>query len=216
MKKDDKIVVLLIYVDDLLITGNDNCLIDDLKNLMNKKFKMKDLGELKYFLGLEVMRSKEGILINQRKYALELIEETGVSGSKPAKTPLEQNARLTTTEYDELSTKESNGVDEKLLVDKSVFQRLIGRLIYLTHTRPDICFVIHHLSQFMQQPKESHLQSSLRIVRYIKRNHGQEILMDSSSRCELKAFCDSDWAACLNSRKFVSGFCIKLGSSLIS
>ncbi|XP_039042230.1 uncharacterized mitochondrial protein AtMg00810-like [Hibiscus syriacus] len=133
-----------------------------------------------------------------------------------ANTPLEQNARLTTTEYDELCTKGSNGVDDKLLVDKSDFQRLIGRLICLTHTRPDICFAVHHLSQFMQQLKESHLQSTLRIVRYIKRNPGQGILMDSSSRCELKAFCDSNWAACLNSRKSVSGFCIKLGSSLIS
>ncbi|KAE8700094.1 vinorine synthase-like [Hibiscus syriacus] len=178
-------------------------------------FKMKDLGELKYFLGLEVMRLKEGILVNQRKYALELIEESGMSGSKPARTPLEQNVKLTTTEYDELCMKGSNENDE-LLVDKSVFQRLIGRLIYLIHTRPDITFAVHYLSQFMQQPKESHLRSVLRIVRYIKKSHGQGILMDSNSSCELNAYCDSDWAACLISRRSISGFCIKLGNSLVS
>ncbi|KAE8696688.1 hypothetical protein F3Y22_tig00110652pilonHSYRG00101 [Hibiscus syriacus] len=170
-----KIVVLLIYVDDLLIyvgdlliSGKDSCLINDLKSLLNKKFKMKDLGELKYFWGFEVMRSKEGILINQRK--------------------------LTTSEYDELCTKGCNEND-KLLVDKSVYQRLVGRLIYLTHTRLDITFAVHYLSQIMQQPKESHLHSTLRIVRYIKGNPGQGILMDSNDSCELRAYCDSDWAA---------------------
>ncbi|KAE8731176.1 Detected protein of unknown function [Hibiscus syriacus] len=215
MRKGKKIVVLLIYVDDLLITGNDSCLINDLKNLLNKRFKMKDLGELKYFLGFEIMRSKEGILINQRKYALELIEESGMSGSKPARTPFEKNVRLTTLKYDELCTKGSNE-DDKLLVDKSVYQRLVGRLIYLTHTRPDITFAVHYLSQFMQQPKESHLHSALRIVRYIKGNPGQGILMDSNGNCEIRAYCDSDWAACPVSRRSVSGFCIKLGNSLIS
>ncbi|KAE8721524.1 hypothetical protein F3Y22_tig00015825pilonHSYRG00003 [Hibiscus syriacus] len=215
MRKDKKIVVLLIYIDDLLITGNDDCLINDLKSFLNKKFKMKDLGELKYFLGLEVMRSKEGILVNQRKYALELLEESGMSGSKPARTPLEQNVKLTTAEYDELCMKGSNENDE-LLVDKSVFQRLIGRLIYLTHTRPDITFVVHYLSQFMQQPKESHLRSVLRIVRYIKKSPGQGILMDSNSSCELNAYCDLDWVACPISRSSISGFCIKLGNSLVS
>ncbi|KAE8724764.1 NAD(P)-linked oxidoreductase superfamily protein [Hibiscus syriacus] len=215
MRKGKKIVVLLIYVDDLLITGNDSCLINDLKSLLIKKFKMKDLGELKYFLGFKVMRSKEGILINQRKYALELIEESGMSGSKPARTPFEQNVRLTTSEYDELCTQGCNEND-KLLVEKSVYQRLVGRLIYLTHTRPDITFDVHYLSQFMQQPKESHLHSALRIVRYIKGNPGQWILMDSNGSCELKAYCDSDWAACPVSRIYVSGFCIKLGNSLIS
>ncbi|KAE8672369.1 hypothetical protein F3Y22_tig00111843pilonHSYRG00119 [Hibiscus syriacus] len=188
MRKGNKIVVLLIYVDDLLITGNDSCLINDLKNLLNKRFKMKDLGELKYFLGFEIMRSKEGILINQRKYALELIEESGMSGSKPARTPFEQNVRLTTSKYDELRTKRE----------------------------PDITFAVHYLSQFMQQPKESHLHSALRIVRYIKGNPGQGILMDSNGNCEIRAYCDSDWAACPVSRRSVSGFCIKLGNSLIS
>ncbi|XP_039020846.1 uncharacterized mitochondrial protein AtMg00810-like [Hibiscus syriacus] len=138
-----------------------------------------------------------------------------MSGSKLARTPLEQNVRLTTTEYDELCTKGSNENDE-LLIDKSINQRLIGRLIYLRHTRPDITFVVHYLSQFMQQPKESHLHFALRIVRYIKWSPGQGILMVSNSSCELKAYRDSDWTACPISRRSVSGFCIKLGNSLIS
>ncbi|GMJ12590.1 hypothetical protein HRI_004928200 [Hibiscus trionum] len=213
MKKDKKIVIMLIYVDDLLITGNDKCLIEDLKKLLHQNFKMKDLGELKFFLGLEIMRSKEGILVNQRKYALELIEESGVGGAKPALTPLEQNLKLTSTEYDKVC---HSGDSDELLIDKSIFQRLIGRLIYLTHTRPDITFVVHHLSQFMQQPKKTHLDSALRIVKYVKKNPGQGILLPSDSNYELEAFCDSDWASCPITRKSVSGFCVKLGNSLLS
>ncbi|XP_039050885.1 uncharacterized mitochondrial protein AtMg00810-like [Hibiscus syriacus] len=147
------IVVLLVYVDDLLITDSNEVMIMELKHILNGNFKMKDIGELKYFLGLEVIRSKEGILLNQRKYTLELIEETGIGGAKPAITPLEQNKKLITAKYDETLCG-----DEKLLQDKSVFQRLIGGLIYLTHTRPDIAYVVHFLSQFMHKPKQSHLE----------------------------------------------------------
>ncbi|GMI80712.1 cysteine-rich RLK (RECEPTOR-like protein kinase) 8 [Hibiscus trionum] len=137
---------------------------------------MKDLGELKYFLGLEILRSKEGIILNQRKYALELIEKSGLGGAKPSMTPLEQNRKYTSVEYDEQFEK----IEDELLQDKSIFQRLIGRLIYLTHTRLDITFAVHTLSQFMQRPKKSHLEAAFRVVRS------------------------------------VTGFCIKLGESLLS
>ncbi|KAE8666011.1 Dihydroorotase [Hibiscus syriacus] len=205
------IVVLLVYVDDLLITGSNEVLIAELKHILNKNFKMKDLGELKYFIGLEVLRSKAWIVLNQRKYALELIEETGVGGAKPALTPLEQNKKLTTVEYDE--TVCSN---EQLLQDKTVFQRLIGRLIYLTHTRPDIVYAVHFLSQFMHKPKHSHLEAALRVVKYIKKNPGQRILLSATSECRLIAYCDSDWATCPMTRRSITGFCIKLGMSPIS
>ncbi|XP_039001337.1 uncharacterized mitochondrial protein AtMg00810-like [Hibiscus syriacus] len=205
------IVVLLIYVDDLLITGSSEKLIAELKHILNKNFKMKDLGELKCFLGLEVLRSKEGIVLNQRKYALEFIEETGVGGAKSALTPLEQNKKFTTAEYDEAVCS-----NEELLQDKSVFQRLIGRLIYLTHTRPDIVYDVHFLSQFMHKPKQSHLEATLRVVKYIKKNPGQGILLSMASKCRLIAYCDSDWAFCPMTRRSVTGFCVKLGMSLIS
>ncbi|GMJ15208.1 cysteine-rich RLK (RECEPTOR-like protein kinase) 8 [Hibiscus trionum] len=212
-RKGDAMVIMLIYVDDLLITGNDSSLISELKLLLNQSFRMKDLGDLKFFLGFEVMRSKEGILLNQRKYAMELIEDLGLGGSKPASTPLEQNVKFTTAVYDkELEL----NVEDKLLEDVTIFQRLIGRLIYLTHTRPDIMFAVQNLSQFMHQPKESHMLAALRIVKYIKKNSSQGLLFEASNEKQITAYCDSDWASCPISRKSVTGYCIKIGKSLVS
>ncbi|KAE8698181.1 Calcium-dependent ARF-type GTPase activating protein family isoform 2 [Hibiscus syriacus] len=145
--KGSKVVIMLIYVDDLLITGNDNVLIEELKGILNKSFKMKDLGEL-----------------------------------RPVATPLEQNMRLTS--------------EDKLLKDKTIYQRLIGKLIYLTNTRPDIAYSVQLLSQFMQQPRKLNLDASLRVVKYIKSS--------------------LDWATCPMTRRSVTGFCVKLGDSLLS
>ena len=94
-------MIVLVYVDDLLLTGSNANLIDATKTKLHQQFKMKDLGNLKYFLGIEVLRSTSGVILNQRKYVLELISDTGLSGSKPAITPLESNVRLTSLEYDQ-------------------------------------------------------------------------------------------------------------------
>lgn len=206
------IAVILIYVDDLLLTGNSHQLIQELKDSLHSRFKMKNLGDLKYFLGIEILRSKTGILLNQRKYALELISDTGLSGAKPANTPLEANIKLTTVEHDELL-----GVtDDSVLKDVTSYQRLVGRLLYLTITRPDISFAVQVLSQFMQQPKVSHWEEALRLVRYIKRSPGQGILLSSKRCLQLEAFCDADWVACSKTRRSVTGYMVKLGDSLIS
>jgi hypothetical protein len=158
------LVIILIYVDDLLITGSSNVLISEAKATLNQHFKMKDLGELKYFLGIEVLRSEKGILLNQRKYALELISGVGLGGCRPVSTPMEHNQRLTTVEYD----KHLGKTDDAELEDVGSYQRLVGKLLYLTITRPDISFAVQVLSQFMQQPKQSHLEAALRVVKYIK------------------------------------------------
>ena len=123
-------MVLLVYVDDVLIACNEKTEIDRFKVVLDDKFKLKDLGDLKYFLGLEVARSDKGIALCQRKYTLEVLNDTGC---KPAKTPMEQNLRLSKLEGEELK-------------DPSSYKRLISRLLYLTITRPDITFVVHKLS----------------------------------------------------------------------
>uniref|UniRef100_A0A3Q7J2E3 Reverse transcriptase Ty1/copia-type domain-containing protein n=1 Tax=Solanum lycopersicum TaxID=4081 RepID=A0A3Q7J2E3_SOLLC len=152
------------------------------------------------------------ISTNQRKYALELISDCGLGGSKPASTPLESGVKLTTVEYDEATAK----TDDPLYANVTAYQRLIGRLLYLTTTRPDICFAVQVLSQFMQKPKVSHWEAALRLVRYIKGCPGQGILLSSEDSNEMEAFCDSDWASCPNTRRSVTGYVIKLGNSLIS
>uniref|UniRef100_A0A3Q7J9Y0 Reverse transcriptase Ty1/copia-type domain-containing protein n=1 Tax=Solanum lycopersicum TaxID=4081 RepID=A0A3Q7J9Y0_SOLLC len=103
-----------------------------------------------------------------------------------------------------------------LTQDVTGYQRLVGRLLYITITRPDISFTVQVLSQFMQQPKRSHWEAAMRLVRYIKSNPGQGILLSSKKSLELEAFCDSEWAACPNTRRSVTGYMVKLGDSLIS
>ncbi|XP_019236355.1 PREDICTED: uncharacterized protein LOC109216633 [Nicotiana attenuata] len=211
-QKEGEIVIILVYVDDLMITGSCSNLVNDAKKVLHSKFKVKDLGKLRYFLGIEVSRSKKGILLNQRKYALELISEVGLSGAKPAATPIELNQKLTTVEYDTCVGK----TGDLELKDNSAYQRLIGRLLYLTITRPDISFAVQTLSQFMQRPKESHMEAAMRIVRYIKGGPGMGLLMEAGPIDQLVAYCDSDWASCLNTRKSVTGYIVKLGNFLIS
>uniref|UniRef100_A0A3Q7HQ83 Reverse transcriptase Ty1/copia-type domain-containing protein n=1 Tax=Solanum lycopersicum TaxID=4081 RepID=A0A3Q7HQ83_SOLLC len=177
------------YVDDLLITGSDPSLIQDTKQVLHNHFKIKDLGELRYFLGIEFCRSASGIVMSQRKYALELISEAGLAGAQPVSTPLECNLN---------------------------YQRLVGKLLYLTNTRPDIAFTVQTLSQYMQQPKISHWNAAMRVIRYIKGNPGLGLFMSSHREFKLTGFCDADWAACLSTRKSVSGYLLKFGDSLIS
>uniref|UniRef100_A0A1S3Y8V6 Uncharacterized mitochondrial protein AtMg00810-like n=1 Tax=Nicotiana tabacum TaxID=4097 RepID=A0A1S3Y8V6_TOBAC len=139
--KGENLVIVLVYVDDLLVTGNNLNLIEKARKDLRSRVKMKDLGELKYFLGIEFSRSEKGIHMCQRKYALELLSETGLSGGKPTLTPREFNHKLTSIEFDKVFNKE-NLSDDRLLEDISGYQRIVGILLYLTMTRPDIAFVV--------------------------------------------------------------------------
>lgn len=134
-------IVGLVYVDDLIVTGNNSTEIGQFKTYLHACFHMKDLGKLKYFLGVEVAQSATGIFLCQRKYALDIIDEKGLLGAKPAFTPLEQNHHLALA-------------DESPLPNPKQYRRLIGRLIYLCFTRPELSYCVHTLSQFVQQPKQ--------------------------------------------------------------
>ncbi|RVW97925.1 Retrovirus-related Pol polyprotein from transposon RE1 [Vitis vinifera] len=134
-----------------------------LQNYLSREFEMKDLGPLKYFLGIEVSRSSEEIFMSQRKYALDLLQETGMSGCQPINTPTEEGLKLCV---------ESNQVS----TDKGRYQRLVGRLMYLAHTRPDLAYALSVVSQYMHNPREQHMNAVMRILRYLKNAPGKGIL----------------------------------------
>lgn len=125
-------IYLLIYVDDILVMGNNDSHVARFKKYLHSTFHIKDLGLPKYFLGIEIARSDKGINLSQRKFILEIVSEAGLFGCKPAIIPAEQNAKLTTHEYDMNS---SSSVEDPVLKDPSAYQRLVGKLIYLTMTR---------------------------------------------------------------------------------
>jgi hypothetical protein len=197
-----KIAVLIVYVDDIIMTGNDEEEIHNLKSRLAQEFEIKDLGSMRYFLGMEVARSDRGIFISQRKYILDLLEETGMLGCKPADSPIEANHHL------------SGDMGER--TDKERYQRLVGRLIYLAHTRPDVSYAVGVVSQFMHDPRTPHLDAVYRILRYLKSAPGKGILFSNHGHFRLEAFTDADWAGSVDDRRSTSGYCTFLGGNLIT
>lgn len=165
---------------------------------------MKDLGTLKYFLGLELARGSKGLFICQRKYTMDILEEYRMLACKPSSFPMEQNHKL--------------ALDDSPPHSKpSQYRRLVGRVIYLTMTRPEITYSVHILSQFiMQEPRQGHWDAAMRLLRYLKSSPGQGILLPRDNNLKLVAYSDSDWASCPITRKFVTGYLTKLGTTPIS
>ncbi|KAL8112007.1 hypothetical protein AgCh_019640 [Apium graveolens] len=187
----------------MILSGNDVNLVQLVKDFLATKFKIKDLGALKYFLGLEVARSTSGIYINQRKYTLDILKDVHCDNSKPAVSPLEQNSTLALD-------------DSMFMADPTVYRRLIGRLIYLTITRPDISYSVHFLSQFLQAPRINHMQAAMKLVKYLKGNCGQGLFFPAQTSSHIQAFCDADWGSGRLTCQSITGYCIKLGSALVS
>ncbi|GJV85459.1 ribonuclease H-like domain-containing protein [Tanacetum coccineum] len=188
---DNVFIDLLVYVDDIVITRNDVNEIEKFKHFLKSKFQIKDLGKLKYFLGIEVLENNNGIYLSQRKYYLELLHEFGLLAAKHVYSPLPKNATLNHIESD----------DDHLLLNIGNYQRLVGKLIYLTNTRLDISYTVHYLSQFMHSPLNSHLDAALRVLRYLKGSPTSGIQINKNGNLKLRAYADSDWARCPATRK---------------
>ena len=158
---------------------------------------------MKYFLGIEVARGPQGLFLCHRKYALKIINEGGLLSAKPTEFPIEENHKLTL----------ANG---RLLKDATQYHRLVGKLTYLTITHPDLVYVIHILSQFMQAPREEHMDVACRVLRYLKGTAGFGLLLPANNDMTIYSFYDSDCGTCLLSGKSLTGYFIRLGALPIS
>ncbi|KAA0043237.1 hypothetical protein IC582_028919 [Cucumis melo] len=154
---------------------------------------IKDLGNLKYFLGMEVARSKEGISISQSKYTLDLLIETDMLGCCPANKPMEFSYKL-------------ENLGDKVLVEKEEYQRIVRKLIYSSHTRLDISYDVSTVSQFMQVPYEGHMEAVNRILRYLKTTPGKGLMFKKTDRGAIEAYTNSGYAKSVVDRKSTSGY----------
>jgi hypothetical protein len=199
---NDEPVILLLYVDDLFLIREEK-LITDCKKKLAVEFEMKDLGLMHYFLGLEVWQSPEKIFLNQGKYAVEILKRFVMLEFKYMNTPMETKLKLLVDTSSEL-------------VDAMLYRQIIGSLMYPTNTRPDICFAVNTLSQFLVEPRRVHIVAAKHVMRYLKGTLDFGLSYNGDHDFRLCGYTDSDWAGSVSDRKSTSGCCFSLGSTMIS
>ncbi|KAL0458067.1 UNVERIFIED_CONTAM: Retrovirus-related Pol polyprotein from transposon RE1 [Sesamum latifolium] len=176
----DGFLALLVYVDDILIMGPNEDLIVAVKQHLDILFTIKDLGYVKCFLGLEMSRSSARMNVSEQKYVTDIITDTGLTDAKPVLTPLPQGIKLST----EIGA---------LLTDPERYRRLIGHLLYLGFTRPDVSFVVQQLSQVLHHPTDQHWAAALHVVLYLKGTASAGLFFPASPSFQLMAYADADW-----------------------
>ncbi|KAK9214398.1 hypothetical protein WN944_006390 [Citrus x changshan-huyou] len=199
---NDILILLLVYVDDVIITGNNPDIIQSIISHLSTRFALKDLGLLSYFLGIENRRFPGGIFLSQANYTRDLLTKAALLDCTPNRTPM----AVKTQPYD----------DDQEPIHATHYRSLVGSLQYLTFTRPDITHAVNKVCQHFQSPTKQDLKAITRILRYLKGtlDFGLRFLEQSSN--QLYAFSDSDWAGCLETRRSTTGFCVYLGANLIS
>ncbi|XP_019097420.1 PREDICTED: uncharacterized protein LOC109131191 [Camelina sativa] len=194
---------LLLYVDDMLLTGNNLILVSTLLAHLNKEFRMKDLRGLQYFLGIQAHYHSEGLFLHQEKYAMDLLVAAGMADCTPMPTPLP-------LQLDKVRGKEVP------FTDPTYFRSLAGKLQYLTLTRPDMQFAVNLVCQKMHSPSMADIYLLKRVMRYLKGTVSMGLNIYSDTDSTLRVYSDSDWANCKETRRSVGGFCTFLGSNIIS
>eukprot|EP00253_Pinus_taeda_P030298 PITA_30298 len=202
-KVGNSLIILVLYVDDFILTGIDPNLINHVKSNLKKKFEMTDLGHLHYFLGLQVLQSKEGISLSQSKYACDILRHFHMEDCKPAPSPFQSGVKLSVS----CTSPE---------VDATLYRQLVEKLLYLTHTRPDLSFAVGLVARFMQNPRESHWKAAKRILRYVRGTVQFGIHYSAKAAPLLVGFTDSDWAGDPDDRKSTAGYVFTLGSGPIT
>ena len=205
------------YVDDIILTGDHIDEMSRIKLALGKEFEVKDLGDLKYFLGMEVARSKKGIYVSQRKYIMDLLEETGMLGCSPKPTPIippkkkkkkpREEGESEENDLDDDIEEEKEDKEQEEPVDKERYQRLVGKLIYLSHTRPDIAFAVSVASQYMSDPRKVHMDAAYRILRYLKGTPGRGLFFRKQELRTIEVYTDASWGGAHPDRRSTFGNC---------
>jgi hypothetical protein len=208
------LLYMLVYVDDIVLTGNSPPAIDAVIQHLSRSYPVQDMGRLSYFLGLEIVPNGADILLSQQKYILELLQKAGLSDAKPVSSPITTSANLALG-------------DSPPFEHPVKYRQVVGALQYATLTRPDITYAVNKVCQFMQSPTENHWSAVKRILRYLKgtvshglliQQHSPQVLhaYADSSFNHLSAFSDADWAGDPDDRRSTGGYAIYLGSNLVS
>ncbi|RVW74256.1 Retrovirus-related Pol polyprotein from transposon RE1 [Vitis vinifera] len=201
--KEKDMLLVQIYVDDIIFGATNDSLCEDFSKCMHSEFEMSMMGELNYFLGLQIKQLKEGTFINQAKYIKDLLKRFNMEEAKVMKTPMSSSIKL--------------DMDEKgKSIDSTMYRGMIGSLLYLTASRPDIMYSVCLCARFQSCPKESHLSAIKRILRYLKGTMNIGLWYPKGDNFELIGFSDADFAGCRVERKSTSGTCHFLGHSLVS
>jgi histone deacetylase 1/2 len=198
-------IFVLVYVDDIIVTSSSDYAVTALVQDLNKNFAIKDLGDLHFFLGIEVKKMPHGLLLTQEKYATDLLDKVGMHSCKSAPTPLSSSEQLSLTDGTPLGSE-----------DNTQFRSIVGALQYLTLTCPDLSFSVNKVCQYLHTPTTEHLIATKCILRYVKDTLKLGITFIQSSSTFLSASSDADWADCLDDRCSSGGFAIFVGPNLVS
>ena len=202
-KKDSHIIIVQIYVDDIIFGSTCQDLCDDFSKIMHDEFEMSMMGELNFFLGLQIKQLEDGIFFNQSKYIRDMLRKFGLEDSKPIKTPMSTETKL--VKYEESES-----------VDNTKYRGMIGSLLYLTASRPDIMFSVCLCARFQEDPKTIHLEAVKRIFRYIKGTTHLGLWYPKGTGLDTIVYADSDHAGDYVDRKSTSGTCTFVGHCLTS
>ena len=202
-KTKNDLLIVQIYVDDIIFGATNHCLCKEFSKLMQGEFEMSMMGELKFFLGLQIKQCKDEISINQTKYARDIIKKFGMDGVKSSKTPMSITTKL---------NKDENGKS----VDEKRFRSMIGSLFYLTASRPDIMFATYLCARFQSSPREFHLNAIKIIFKYLSGSLHLGLWYPRNSSFDLISYYDVDFIGSLLDKKSTFRTCQVLGQCLIS
>ena len=198
--KEGDVLIVCLYVDDLIFTGNNPNMFEEFKKAMTKEFEMTDIGLMAYYLGIQVKQQEDGIFISQEGYAKKILKKFKMNDCKPISTPIECGSKLSKH-------------DEEKKVDTTLFKSLIGSLRYLTCTRPDILYATGLISRYMENPTTTHFKAAKRILRYLKGTINFGLFYSTTNDYKLVGYSDSDWAGDVDDRKSTTGFVFFMGDT---